>query len=83
MVGSGTFFSGTRRSYDAELTWRKDRHLTASFSIQQNRIDPDEGKFSTTLLMYRLDYALTPFITLTDFVQYDTDSRNIGLQSRL
>ncbi len=33
--------------------------------------------------MYRLDYAFTPFIGLTNFVQYDTDSQNIGLQSRL
>jgi hypothetical protein len=32
--------------------------------------------------MCRLDYNVTPFITLANFVQYDTDSRNIGLQSR-
>lgn len=80
---TGTFFSGTRRRYDAELTWRKDQHLTTSFAIEQNWIDLKEGKFDTSLVRYRLDYAFTPFISLANFVQYDTDSRNVGLQSRL
>ena len=79
---TGSFFSGTRKRYDAEFAWRKDRHFTTSFFIEQNWIDLEEGKFNTTLLTYRLDYAFTPFISLNNFVQYDTDSRNIGLQSR-
>jgi hypothetical protein len=81
--GTGSFFSGTRRRYDAELTWRRSRHFATSFRIEQNWIDLKEGHFSTSLAMYRLDYSFTPFITLANFVQYDTDSRNIGLQSRL
>lgn len=81
--GTGPFFSGTRRRYDAELTWRKDSHLSASFRVEQNWIKLKEGAFDTSLMMYRLDYSFTPFITLANFVQYDTDSRNIGLQSRL
>jgi hypothetical protein len=81
--GAGTFFSGTRRRYDAELAWRKDRHLTTSFRVEQNFLDLKEGKFNTSIVMYRLDYAFTPFISLNNFVQYDTDSRNVGLQSRL
>jgi hypothetical protein len=80
---TGSFFSGTRRKYFGEFTWRKDRHLTTAFTIERNWIKLDEGNFNTTLVMYRLDYSFTPFITLANFVQYDTDSRNIGLQSRL
>jgi hypothetical protein len=81
--GIGTFFSGTRRRYDMTLTWRKNRHLTTSYYIEQNWLNLREGKFSTTMTSYRMDYAFTPFISLANFVQYDTDSRNIGLQSRL
>jgi hypothetical protein len=81
--GAGTFYSGTRRRYDAELTWRKGRHLSTSVSIEQNWLDLKEGNYSTSLVLYRLDYSFTPFITLANFIQYDTDSRNIGLQSRL
>jgi hypothetical protein len=81
--GIGTFFSGTRRRYDAELTWRQNSHFTTAFTIDQNFLNLKEGKFTTSLVMYRLDYAFTPLISLNNFVQYDTDSRNIGLQSRL
>jgi hypothetical protein len=79
----GSFYSGTIRSYVGEITWRKDRHLTTSLELQQNWIRLKEGNFNTSLVMYRLDYSFTPFITLANFLQYDTDSRNIGLQSRL
>jgi hypothetical protein len=79
----GTFFSGTRRRYDAEIVWRKNRHLTSSVKIDQNYLNLKEGKFNTSIVSYRLDYAFTPFVSLNNFVQYDTESRNIGLQSRL
>jgi hypothetical protein len=80
--GTGTFFSGPRTRYDVEFTWRKNRHFTTSFRIDQNWLDLEEGELNTTLMAYRLDYGFTPFISLANFVQYDTDSRNIGLQSR-
>jgi hypothetical protein len=80
---TGSFYSGTRRRYSGELTWRKDRHLSTSLRLEQNWIRLDEGDFNTSLLIYRLDYAFTTFIALANFVQYDTDSRNIGMQSRL
>ncbi len=82
-VSVGSFYSGTQRSYMGELTWRKGRHFRTSLSIEKNWIKLKEGNFDTSMVMYRLDYSFTPFITLTNFVQYDTDSQNIGLQSRL
>jgi hypothetical protein len=82
-VSVGSFYSGTQRRYQGELIWRKGRHFRTSFSINKNWIKLTEGDFDTSLIMYRLDYSFTPFITLASFVQYDTDSRNIGLQSRL
>jgi hypothetical protein len=82
-VGIGSFYSGTHRRFQSELAWRKDRHLTTAVSFEKNWIKLKEGDFDTSLIMYRLDYSFTPFITLANFVQYDSDSRNIGLQSRL
>ena len=80
---TGSFYSGTRRWYSGSLTWRKDRHLSTSFGWGQNWIRLKEGNFNTSLVMYRLDYSFTPFISLANFLQYDTDTRNLGLQSRL
>ena len=80
---TGSFYSGTRKELGIELTWRKNRHLSTALELEQNWIELKEGGFKAVLLMYRLDYSFTPFIGLTNFVQYDTDSQNIGLQSRL
>jgi hypothetical protein len=83
LFGTGSFFGGTRREFQAEATWKKNRHLTTSFTLEQNWLRLQQGSFNTALVMYRLDYSFTPLITLANFVQYDTESRNIGLQSRL
>jgi len=83
MSGTGSFYSGSRHWFNADFVWKKDLHLTTSLGWNQNWIRLPEGDFETSLIMYKLDYSFTPFITLANFVQYDTDSRNIGLQSRL
>jgi len=80
---TGSFYSGTRHTYFGGFTWRKDRHLNTSIQFIQNWIKLKEGDFNTSLFIYRLNYSFTPFITLANLVQYDTDSENIGLQSRL
>lgn len=82
-VSIGSFYSGTQRRFQGEVTWRKNRHFKTSFRMEKNWIRLKEGDFDTSLMMYRLDYSFTPFISLANLVQYDTDSRNIGLQSRL
>jgi len=80
---SGSFFNGTRNGATVDAAWRKSRHITMAMSLQQNWFKLDEADFNTTLVTSRLDYSFTPFITLANYVQYDTDSENIGLQSRL
>jgi hypothetical protein len=42
-----------------------------------------EGDFNTSLALVRFNYFFSPRLSVTNFVQYDTDSQNIGLQSRL
>jgi len=81
-VGTGSFFSGTRQSFEGEVTWRKDEHLSTSLQLERNWLSLDEGDFNTSLVLFRFDYAFTSFISLANFVQYDSESENIGLQSR-
>jgi len=80
---TGSFFSGKRHKYFGEFTWKKNSHWTTAFAIEKNWVRLPEGDFDTSLVIGRLDYSFSPFISLANFVQYDTDSRNIGLQSRL
>ena len=80
--GFGDFYSGTRRQFSTELTWKKNRHLTTSIHYDQNWIELPEGDFDISLIIGRLNYSFTPLTSLNNFIQYDTESRNIGLQSR-
>jgi hypothetical protein len=80
---TGSFYSGTRRQAGIELTWKKNSHMSTSIELEQNWVRLKEGNFTARLLGYRLDYSFTPLITLSNFLQYDNDSQNIGIQSRL
>lgn len=42
-----------------------------------------EGKFVQRLMQINLVYAFNPNLVLTNFLQYDTDSQNIGNNMRL
>ncbi len=78
----GSFYTGTSRQSRTEFRWRNE-HLSTSVEFEQYRVKLREGAFTTRLAIGRIDYSFTPLITLSNFVQYDTDSQNIGLQSRL
>ena len=80
---TGGFYSGKSDQLVASLTWKKSASLTTSVELRQYWVRLDEGDFNTTLALVRLNLFFTPKVSLTNFVQYDTDSQNIGLQSRL
>jgi len=82
-VDKGGFYSGSSDQIVASLTWKRSSSLTTSVELRKYWVRLAEGDFNTTLALIRLNLFFTPKISLTNFVQYDTDSQNIGLQSRL
>jgi hypothetical protein len=80
---TGSFYSGDSQEFSPQFIWKKDSHLTTSVELQQYWVNVREGRFRTRLALYRLDYAFNPGLSLANFIQYDTDTRNLGLQSRL
>lgn len=80
---NGSFYAGDSQEFSPQIVWRKDQHLTTSFELQQYWVNVPEGSFTTRLALYRLDYAFNPNLSFANFIQYDTNSRNIGIQSRL
>ncbi len=79
----GEFYSGHSDELSGSLSWRKSAQLTASVEFSRYWVRLKEGNFNTFLALFRFNYCFSPTMTLTNFLQYDTDSRNIGLQSRL
>jgi len=80
---AGSFYSGQSNELSTMFVWRKSSQLNTSFELQQYWVRLKEGDFNTRLALVRFNYSFSPYITLSNFVQYDTDTQNIGLQSRL
>jgi hypothetical protein len=76
-------YAGASDELTAALSWRKSARLTTGVEIRQYWVRLAQGRFETSLVLLRFNYFFSPRLALTNFVQYDTDSRNIGLQSRL
>ncbi len=79
----GPFYGGTNRQATFGITWKTDTHLSTSVTLQENWIALPEGRFNTSLAMLNLSYSFTNHISLANLVQYNSQSRSIGLQSRL
>ena len=79
---AGSFYTGSSDELSTELSWRS-RNVNTSIELQQYWVRLEQGNFNTRLALMRFDYSFGPFTTLANFVQYDTESQNIGVQSRL
>jgi hypothetical protein len=77
----GTFYSGKLRQLNGTIELRPSRHLFVSLEYEQNDAWLSEGDFTQRLARARVDLSLTPEISWTNLVQYDNDSRRIGLNS--
>jgi len=83
-VGHGGFYSGDRLNFSGNIRYRIQPILDFAFNFSFNRIDlPDphpDGSF--WLLGPRVDLTFTDKIYWTNFIQFNEQIDNIGLNSR-
>jgi hypothetical protein len=90
----GTFYNGTLRQVNATLELRPLRYVFVSFEYEQNDqsmgwcwqdgVEWQDGcEFTQRLGRARLNLSLTPEISWTNVVQYETVADRIGLNSIL
>ena len=79
----GPFYSGDSDQLIINTSWRPVPSLNVGFDLNQYWIRLKEGRFKTSLALARLDFSFNPNLGVANFLQYDTISKNIGLQSRL
>lgn len=79
----GQFYRGKRDEWVARLELRPDPRLFFSAEYQQNDIRLPEGNFIIRLIRVRLSLALNPDLSWFNFVQYDSTSGNLMLNSRI
>ncbi len=79
---SGGFYSGTRSEKVLTVGIKPRPGLILSLTGEWNDIRLAEGRFTTRLYRVVADTQFSPFIALVNNVQYDTQSAQVGWQSR-
>jgi len=80
---TGDFYTGTRRSIDANVRWRQSRYLQLSMGYEINKIKLPQGNFNTHVASFTTEVNFSSTIYMVNLVQYDTVSEVIGVNARL
>ena len=79
----GNFYGGRLDQFQVEASWRPSATLAFELNGEHDRGRLPEGDFETTVVGTRVRYNISPNVSINSLVQYDTESRTIGSNSRL
>src|SRR5579859_505751 len=80
----GQFFNGHLTQQENYLKWTSPKGRVQMEIVTQNDFaHMPEGNFVQKLWQVQAAYAWNPNLILTSFIQYDTDSQNVGANTRL
>jgi hypothetical protein len=78
----GDFFSGRGTEYILEVGLRPRRGVRLEVEAEHAVVDLAEGHFTTEVYRASADTQFSPWISLSNNLQYDTESRLLGWQMR-
>lgn len=79
----GGFYNGDLQQLLWTGAWNPTPLLTIEFSGERNVGDLPTGQFQQTLVGNRLRVNFSPDLSIASYVQYDTDSNSVGVNTRL
>ena len=79
----GDFYDGTLDQIEWEGAWNPTPLLTLEFSGELNIGRLPAGDFTGTLVGTRARVNLSPDLTVASYVQYDTTTESVGVNTRL
>ena len=79
----GTFYDGDMTRVETRLALKPDPHLLLSAEAEWTRGTLPAGDFTAEVFAGRLELNFNPNLGWSNLVQYDSDSRELGFQSRL
>ena len=84
-IASGQFYNGTVQSLGAGINWRSQPHLNLRLNAQFNHIQLPGlyGSKKLFLVAPRIEYNFNTKLFWTTFIQYNTQSNNFNINSRL
>jgi hypothetical protein len=78
----GTFFDGHRQDFELQFGYKINTPIFVGFEYERNNVMLTEGDFTTEIYRANANIFFSPDISLTNFVQYDNLTEEIGWQSR-
>jgi hypothetical protein len=82
-VGTGSFYSGTRRSVGTRLFWRARYDANVELRLQRNDVALPTGNFRADLAGLRVRYAWSTRLFGAAFVQYNSQAGTFSTNARL
>jgi hypothetical protein len=79
---AGGFYGGSRTELSPEITWKANKNVTLSGAWVNNWIDLPQDAFRIQLIRGRVGFSLNPQFYISSIVQYDNDSRRLGVNLR-
>ena len=70
------------RQFQPALTLKPNGHLALVLQMERDEVSLPHGNFVTQLYSGRLNYNFSPNVAWSNLVQYDSESRLLGFQSR-
>jgi uncharacterized protein DUF5916 len=79
----GGFYNGDLDQIEWTGAWNPTPLLTVEFTGERNIGDLATGRFTQTLVGNRIRINISPDLSISSYVQYDTDSDSVGTNTRL
>ncbi len=80
----GDFYTGSLTQLESFVTYTtRGGRLQLELSAENDEADLPEGDFIQRLWQLKTVYAFTPDLILSSYAQYDSESRNLGTNTRL
>jgi hypothetical protein len=79
----GSFYGGQLDELEASLNWNPASIITFEFVATHNIGQLPVGDFTQTLVGFRFRYNVSPDLQLNSFIQFDTESKNLGVNARV
>lgn len=81
-AGWSGYYGGSRVEVGANARWQPAPSFLLSGGVTWNDIQLDTGDLETVLASGRVNFYFSPLVSWENLVQYDTQSRTVGVNSR-
>jgi hypothetical protein len=79
----GPYWSGDADQFETGITFKIPPRFTISLNGNQTFARLPQGNFVARVLSSTINFTASPLLSFSNLIQYDTESRNLGWQSRI